>query len=82
MLHKVWEQCCGHGGLAARLVTTDSVTALRPPGERMGRVPLWLCCAFTPSRSFIFSPGLFTPEDLMSKYVLLVLFIALLLRDW
>lgn len=47
-------------------------------GERMVTVPLRVCCAFTPSTSFIFSPGLSTPEYFLGKYLWLVLSIVLL----
>lgn len=82
------EPCCGQGVPAACLAHQGatghvSLPGLSPAsGERMVTVPLWVCCAFAPSRSLICSPGLFTLEHVMDKQLLLVLSIGLLVQDW
>jgi len=74
----VSELCCGQGALAARraqggTVGNVSLPGISPPsGERMVTAPLWVCCAFIPSRCLILSPGFFTPEGLIDKYLFLV----------
>lgn len=63
---KSFADCLAHGGSVGHV----SAAGLSPtPADRMGTVPLWVCCTSVPFLQVPHpSPELFTPEDSMGSY--------------